>query len=345
MAQNLASKYEKQFDAAFRKGSHLEGKICKKYTFDGAKEINIYAPVTVELNNYERTGASRYGDPTEMDNTIQKMTLTQDKGFTKTLDRGNYTDSQMAISAGAWMQEQIDQQVRPAKEKWAIAQWIKYAGKTVTITAKPTKTTVSEAYMNLITEADNGFCPDEGRYIYVPASIYGVLKLAPEWIGVDKLGEKALEKGVIGEFSGAKVVKLPDSYFPEGCYALLAHRDAVINPCKISTFKTHTNPPGIDGWLMEGRVYYDAFVLANKCDGVIALVLAGNKLETPTQTSGAITCSDATVVKYTLDGSDPRYSGTAQVSTGAAVGKSGDTVKAVGFADDKFTSDVLKFTR
>jgi hypothetical protein len=32
----------------------------------------------------------------------------------------------------------------------------------------------------------------------------------------------------------------------------------------LSEYKIHDNPPGINGWLVEGRVYYDAFVLENK---------------------------------------------------------------------------------
>jgi len=29
-------------------------------------------------------------------------------------------------------------------------------------------------------------------------------------------------------------------------------------------YKQHENPQGINGWLVEGRIYYDAFVLKNK---------------------------------------------------------------------------------
>ena len=39
---------------------------------------------------------------------------------------------------------------------------------------------------------------------------------------------------------------------------------ATTSPVKLSEYKIHDNPPGINGWLVEGRVYYDAFVLENK---------------------------------------------------------------------------------
>lgn len=35
-------------------------------------------------------------------------------------------------------------------------------------------------------------------------------------------------------------------------------------PIKLADYKIHDNPPGINGWLVEGRVIYDAFVLNNK---------------------------------------------------------------------------------
>jgi hypothetical protein len=32
--------------------------------------------------------------------------------------------------------------------------------------------------------------------------------------------------------------------------------------------KVSENPPGINGWLVEGRVVYDAFVLESKKNGI-----------------------------------------------------------------------------
>lgn len=36
-------------------------------------------------------------------------------------------------------------------------------------------------------------------------------------------------------------------------------------------YNIHENPPGISGWLIEGRTYYDAFVLNNKKDAIALL--------------------------------------------------------------------------
>ena len=39
---------------------------------------------------------------------------------------------------------------------------------------------------------------------------------------------------------------------------------------KLDDYKIHQDPPGINGNLVEGRVYYDAFVLDAKKDGIYA---------------------------------------------------------------------------
>ena len=35
-------------------------------------------------------------------------------------------------------------------------------------------------------------------------------------------------------------------------------------PVKLTEYKIHTDAPGISGWLVEGRIRYDAFVLDQK---------------------------------------------------------------------------------
>ena len=151
---------------------------------------------------------------------------------------------------------------------------------------------------------------------------------------------------------GAKVVVLPGSYMPEGCYALLARKESLLLPRKISSFKTHNNPPGIDGWLMEGRVYYDAFIVGAAADGVWTLVLDEKKQAAPEVSfSGStltITADGAEEIRYTVDGSDPRFDAAAKVYSSAAdlsyldAGKY--TVKAVAYGGigTPFTSDITE---
>lgn len=65
------------------------------------------------------------------------------------------------------------------------------------------------------------------------------------------------------------IIPVPTAYFPEGVNFLIAHPSATISPIKLSDYKQHENPQGINGWLVEGRVYYDCFVLNNKKNGLL----------------------------------------------------------------------------
>ena len=47
---------------------------------------------------------------------------------------------------------------------------------------------------------------------------------------------------------------------------------AMVSPIKLQDYKIHDNPPGISGWLVEGRIRYDAFVLNNKADAISVCV-------------------------------------------------------------------------
>ena len=51
---------------------------------------------------------------------------------------------------------------------------------------------------------------------------------------------------------------------PKNFGFMMAHPCATVAPTKLEAYKTHQDPPGISGELVEGRICYDAFVLDNK---------------------------------------------------------------------------------
>ena len=347
MAENLATKFEKKMETAYSINSILNGKVSEAHSFEGVRSINVYSPVLVELNDYSRTGnTDRYGTAEEMETAVQQMELSQDKSFTAILDKGNYTDRQMAISADNWLQEEVKQIVTPTIERYAFGKYVEFAGKVEGITAKPTKSTIMEAILTGSNYLDDNFVPPDGRYLYVTSEMLKLVKLSPEWVGVEALAKVALSKGVVGEIDGMMVVKVPTSYLPENCYFLIARSEAIMRPKKLQTLKIHKEPPGIDGWKMEGRFYYDAFVVGAKAHAVYAAVLSTSKQATPSLSSGALTSTGATKIWYTADGTDPRYSTSrVQISTGGAItglDAGTYTIKAVAFKDGGFTSDVLE---
>ncbi|MPM89638.1 hypothetical protein SDC9_136750 [bioreactor metagenome] len=84
------------------------------------------------------------------------------------------------------------------------------------------------------------------------------------FIKASDIGQKMLVNGQVGEVDGWKIVPVPSSYMPQNRDFICVHPAATVAAEKLEDYKTHDNPPGINGWLVEGRVRYDAFVLDSK---------------------------------------------------------------------------------
>lgn len=343
MAINLASKYSDRIAEAFSAASFLKGRTSGDYDWQGVKSVKVYTPTTVSMSDYLRTGTSRYGTPTEVQDTVQEMILTQDKSFSLTVDKGNNSEQMGVKNAGRILAMQIKEQAVPAADRYAFARFVKYAGKVDGISS-PTRTNV----ISLITEAcavlDDALVPSEGRTVYAVSAVVKLITQSMEFLSCERLADRALSRGVVGELLGMEVVKVPMSYFPAGVYFLVAHRSALLHPIKLSETKLHLDPPGISGHLLEGRMNYDAYVLGARCGGVYAGVEDTSVLEAPVITDGTgtftIECTGADEIRYTTDGTDPRYSMSAKIYSAGVTTTADVTVKAVGFADDVFTSPV-----
>jgi hypothetical protein len=315
MAINLAEKYEPALVRKFTQDSILFGKTSSRYDFSGVRTIHIYGIQTVPVTDYTRSGTNRFGTPTELQDTVQEMTLSQDKSFALTIDKGNKQDTMNNKAAGEVLQAELDEQAIPTADKYGFARFFRLAGIVQAISA-PAVGTIVGLISDALIAMDNALVPDSDRYIYIGATNWGKLRLSTEYLATDPLAVRSLEKGVVGTFMGYPVVKVPDSYFPSSAYYfLIARKQSLLFPIKFRTLRILTEVPGLDGDQLEGRHFYDAFVLGEHCDGVLAAVNTSEKATvvtiTPTGAVHALTSTGCTSIKYTLDGSDPRWSQTA----------------------------------
>ena len=108
MAINYASKYAQKIDERFSLEALTGAAVNNDYDFVGTKTVNVYSVPTAAMNDYTRTGSNRYGTPAEVENTVQELTLSKDRSFTFTIDRGNYDDTQMSNAAGAALKHLYD---------------------------------------------------------------------------------------------------------------------------------------------------------------------------------------------------------------------------------------------
>ena len=259
--------YAKKALQAWKVGSLLPARLSQEYQFGDFKTVVISSITTEPLNDYSRTGTSRYGTPTDVEDTTQELTCTQDKAFTKVIDEGDAKDQQYLKKAARVVALIMKEQVIPMTDKHGFGVLATKAGKINTAT-KPTKEDIVDRIATGTAYQDDHEVPGDGRTLFITAEGYKNLRLSDQFMGIEALGKKAIAAGSVGEFDGMEVVKVPSSRFPTGVNFMIVHRRAACMPMKIKKTKIHQDPPGINGNLMEGRQYYDCFVFDKLKHGI-----------------------------------------------------------------------------
>ena len=278
MAVNLAEKYASKVDERFKLKSLTEPFINHDYTWEGVKTLHVYSIPTVALNDYNRSATSnRYGNPAELEDTVADYTLSQDKGFTFIIDKGNNVDSMNVRGAGKALQREIDEVIVPTKDAYRLRKIAQgavanggYASASVSAANAYAKFLDGQKYL------DNNKVPLAGRVAAVSATFYTYIKQDSTFIKSGDMSQKMLVNGQVGEIDGVKLIKVPDSYLPTNCAFIITHPSVTVAADKLAEYKVHDNPPGINGNLVEGRVYYDAFVLDAKKKGAYAHFTSGS---------------------------------------------------------------------
>lgn len=267
MAQNYADKFSAKVDERFKLASLTNAAVNNEYDFVGVNAVNVYSINTVELGDYTMSGTSRYGTPAEIEDTKQTMTLSQDKAFTFVIDKRNNEDSMGAKAAGAALRREIDEVVIPTIDKYRLAAMVTGAGNKTTAAA----ITKENAYDKFL-EAQNllleDMVPTTGRVAYVSPTFYKAIKQDNSFMLASDVAENMLVNGSLGMVDGVNIIPVPASYLPSTVEFIITHKIATVSPVKLAEYKTHVDPPGINGTLVEGRIYYDAFVLAQKKNAI-----------------------------------------------------------------------------
>ena len=262
MAINYAQRYDRKVDERFTLISQTQSAVNNDFDFTGVNTVNVYSLPTAALNNYTMSGLSRYGTPGELQDEVQALTLTQDKSFTFTIDRRNYEDTMMVKEAGRALRRQLDEVIIPTVDAYRIARMAANAG-TVGV-ATITNTNAYAEFLKGVAALKNAKAPLAGTFAFIGSVFYQAIRRDPAFVQANTLPSEMLVTGQVGMIDGIPLVFVPDSLLPAGTNFLITNRIAVPSPVKLAEYKVHDNPPGINGWLIEGRIYYDAFVLNNK---------------------------------------------------------------------------------
>lgn len=263
---NLAKQYAKEVDERFSRVSQADLALNHNYKFSGVQTVCVYSLPVVPMQDYRREGANRYGTPADLGNSVQEMTVSRDRAFTFVIDKGDNTQSQLTADAGRALSRQLREVCVPEYDAHVFSVMAKNAGESNDTAA--TKDNAYELLLKAQEHLGNANVPDVGRVCFASYRFANFLMQDPAFMKQAERSQEMVEKGILGEVDGVKLVKVPASRLPAGCEFILAHPLATVAPKQLESYKLHTDPPGISGWLCEGRLLYDAFVLENKKDAI-----------------------------------------------------------------------------
>lgn len=267
--QNLATKYSPNVDERFTRESQISLALNNDYDFKGDKTVVVYSIPVVPMNDYTRSGANRYGTPTDLSRNKQTLTVTRDRAFTFIIDAGDKIQSEMVSDAGKALSRQLRECVVPEFDTYCfkkLAEAAQAAGN-YDDTAL-TKQNAYEYFLKGMEKLGDNNTPDKGRVAYCTYKFANLLKQDSAFMKYSDMSQDMILRGVIGEVDGCKIVKVPSSRLPAGAAFIITHAVAATAPRQLEDYRIHDNPPGISGWLVEGRFIYDCFVLNEKVNAI-----------------------------------------------------------------------------
>lgn len=267
MGQNYSAAHLKVIDERYFQKAKTDLIIDKgiRLEFNGKNSVTIYNVNVVAENDYIRSGANRFGPLVELGTGTQTFVLSQDKAFTYTVDRGNYNDSQMVTEVAQTIKRQVREVSVPTVDIYRLATLGAYA--VAQSQGTTAATTNSNAYQQLIAQKAamiDLLIDAENIVVFMSQTQYNLLRRDAEFKVASDGAYTDVKSGVVNKVDGMRIVVVPASYLPANFGYLFVADDVLVAPTKFDMIRTLDNVQGIDGWVVEGRRYYDAFIPTNK---------------------------------------------------------------------------------
>jgi len=274
MAIELATQFQAYTDEQFYSESKTSLVTNKDFSFDGAKTIKLYKMQSTEMEDFNRNGPilegnkSQYGTISTLQATTETFTINKDRSFTFEVDKMDTDETKMQVAAASAL----------ARQQREIDSYV-YSVMAANAGIKPEAAalTAENIYTQIITanaQMDDAEVPASDRVLILTPTTYTLLKQSKATFDNQDIGAELRKKGVIAQLDGLNVVKIASNRLPAKFGFMIAHPVATVAPVKLAEYKIHLDPPFLSGSLVEGRIYYDAFVLENKAKGIYYQAIA-----------------------------------------------------------------------
>lgn len=272
MAIDLVTQYLPYVDELFSTESKKSLLTNEDLSWNGAHTIKVYKVNTASMNDYGRSGPkagewSRYGKVQGLDATTEEFTLKNDRSFTFAIDKLDKNETGDQLAAASALARQVREVVIPEVDTYVYGVMAAGAGHKPAAVVL-TKDNIYTEIIKASNALDNSEVPETGRVILVTPDVYLLMKQCKDITMETDIGNDMRLRGVISNLDGCSVIKVPSKRLPENFGFMMAHPVATVAPTKLEDYKTHQDPPGISGELVEGRICYDAFVLENKAKAI-----------------------------------------------------------------------------
>jgi len=289
MSIALAAKYQPILDEVYKNASltaFMDAKT-KPVNFGGAAAVNVFKTSMVGLGDYARSTGYPVGDVT---GAWETLTLSKERGRAFSIDRMDDEET-LGMAFGTLAGEFIRTQVAPELDAYRFSTYASTTGiqEVATPAALDTGAKVLAAFDVAMGKLDEKEVPAEGRKLFISSSCYNLLK---GQLTRTLSTETSADRRVF-EIDGVEVIPVPQTRFYKGItlvdgssaatggYSktentgkninfLLLHPSAVLQVTKLDSLKVFSPEvnQAADAWLIQYRIYHDAFVYANKKEGI-----------------------------------------------------------------------------
>ena len=201
---NLATKYIKEVDERWVSESKAALVTGNAFEYKGDRTFVVYSIPYAPLHDYVRSGMNRYGTPNDLSRNIQTLTVTQDKGFTFIIDRGDYVQSEFVSNPGKSLARELKEVIVPAYDRYCFRiMAFSAVDNGHNATTEITKTNAHAMLLNGVEHMSDLNVPIDNCYAFCTYRYGNLLMQDPSFIRNGDASQEMLERGVIGMVDGS----------------------------------------------------------------------------------------------------------------------------------------------